>query len=199
MPSWLSTDTGLAIQKRRSCIRSSPNSWRPSSPDNRHGTARSRVSWNASSGLPDLRCSGGPRLHTCSLRFVRARAPGSFFLPSSRLVPFLWRKTDGGDGRASRRPRLPDCPCPAVGAVDSICVALPPGLRLRSAERCLECFHPSRLWRTSPPRPGTLGVEVVALRGRDVRAALWRCVESRATLSQLGHPGSLRCRRERPT
>src|SRR2546422_8295234 len=45
MPSWLSTHTGLAIQKRRYCIRSSPNSWRPSSPDNRHGTARSRVSW----------------------------------------------------------------------------------------------------------------------------------------------------------
>src|SRR2546425_7220456 len=35
----------------------------------------------------------------------------------------------------------------------------------------------------------SLGVEVVAMRGRDVRAALRRCVESRATLSQLGHPG----------
>src|SRR5207249_3807711 len=44
-------------------------------------------------GLPDLRCSGGPRLYTCSLRFVRARAPGAFFLPAARLVPFLWRKT----------------------------------------------------------------------------------------------------------
>src|SRR5437667_11311947 len=63
----------------------------------------------------------------------------------------------------------------------------------------LNVFSRSRLWRTSPPRPGTLGVEVVAMRGRDVRAALRRCVESRATLSQLGHPRSLRCRRERPT
>src|SRR2546426_12801161 len=42
----------------------------------------------------------------------------------------------------------------------------------------LNVFIRSRLWRTSPPRPGTLGVEVVAMRGRDVRAALRRCVES---------------------
>src|SRR5207249_3545413 len=63
---------------------------------------------------------------------------------------------NGGDGRASRRPRLPDCPCPAVGAFDSICVALPPGLRLRSAERCLESFCVSCCREHSPPTEGDL-------------------------------------------
>src|SRR5258705_7275162 len=32
-----------------------------------------------------------------------------------------WGKTHGGDGRASRRLRLSQGSCPAVGAVDSIC------------------------------------------------------------------------------
>src|SRR5207249_9293091 len=38
-----------------------------------------------------------------------------------------------------------------------------------------------------------LGLKLSQCGAVDVRAALRRCVESRATLSQLGHPGSLRC------
>ena len=49
--SWLSTSrTGRAIRKRRCCIRSSPSSWRRSSPVRRNESGRFRRLWNASSG-----------------------------------------------------------------------------------------------------------------------------------------------------